>query len=1853
MLPEIKYENTMLRKIKFLSLIIMGLLFCSLRLFAQTGNGSISGRITDANTGEPLEGIKVKAEIWHPFYSQEAETGADGRYTIGNLVAGLYTVFTINDQFHIDEYYNNTIDSDLATKIKVNTGQHVDDINFDLGSGGKIRGKVTVIYTQNPVEGVGIHIINRYTHTVHSRVTTGEDGWYVSNALPAGDYIVKCVASNRGYVSVFYNKTRFRNDASTVSVEPMESRHGINFQLEHGADITGHVYSEDGIPIENAWVVVLQPQDSVWASQAYTDANGYYKAMGLASDNYVVQVLDADSWMYRNEYYQGKSNFGDATPVSVNYPIEKSGIDFYLKKVITDSIANSAISAVVSDKYPGSSLTLANVGGLSNTSEDDGAALLFGYPRSDMSFTTLQIDGRNIRFGSEDGNNLQPPVKSADEKVISRQWQFEQVRMIQNIKLVKSEWSLNKNEDTIELEYFVINEDPVNEYYIGLRILLDTMMGQDDGAPIQVPYYRDYNSANEMLFIAPHIPPWWTAIGKDEDSGEIIFAAQGTVKGYGATAPDRMAIANWQEWDVDPWQYDVNPDKLINDSAIYLWWEPQLIAAGDTLHAKTFYGLGEDTPDYEPPYLVSFSPKDESQENPVSAAIRIQIEDRQSAIDTTSIHAFVNNQPVHRHIISEDMKRVIVELVPNFDFKCNQTINVRLDPVRDLAEEANEMPTPVEFSFSIVEDAEPPQVIGHSPEDRQINVSSSASISVQLRDNLAGIDPDSLQLLVNDAQVSFTRQGDNLNTTLLYQPQQSWKSDSKISVKVQASDLADPANRMAPYEFSFFTYEPDTEAPYVENFFPANGSQNIVPNTPVSVNVCDLTPGVDASTIKLGVNGKPVGIQVTGTPDNYKVTYTPEKPFRYNEIVQLALDAADLEVESNKMQTAEWQFSIQRDDTPPVVSDFSPAPSDSNQSIHVPIHFRLKDALAGIDPQSILLKVDEKIVEVEIDSSNYRDVEVLFDHNEPFKTLATVNVTISAQDRAVPPNKMDDFSYWFTTMHEIDREPPLVSQQNPAPGDTITDFNSAISFHLIDRGSGVDAASIQLLVNGASADFSLSGAQYDYLVEHTPEKSFTFNEICDVAIEARDLADTVNIMETVHYRFYTPVDKKAPIVLRTIPENGGIGVLRQPQIQIFLRDEVAGVDTSSVQLKINDILVTPNFDSTLNNLIVSYQPEQPFEKGETVDISLIAKDLSYPPNQMDEPYRFNFQIIGDNVEDTMSPYTTIHIPERNSEDLPITQKISIQIHDDLSGVDKSSIRMLVNSALVHPKITGNLNNMLVTLDSVWQYNDSIHVEIRAQDLATTPNVMMPDQYFLKFKVDDKPPKIFDRSPVADVTEVYRNTAIQFTLEDNLSGIDSTSIQLFINNEEKQGFKIEGDSTAYNVTYQPPEPFGLNERVEVGVIAADMARPANRMEMDVWHFTTQSVLDTLPPYTLGHKPGRYESNVHLDAGFSVQIVDRGVGVNKDSIRVLMNNVEIEPEISGTPNQIQVKYQPPVRFIYNDTVWIKIYAMDLVENPNVMPVDEYYFTTQRDTDPPFVVDLIPADGTEFVSPNSIISFCIQDYGAGVDKNSIALNLQGHAVQPVITGDSSRYCVTYRPENPFAKGETVSLMINVRDLSHPANQMQPFQYSFKIQDELPDLELKEFYAIPDKNIKMNDPVQLVLKVQNGPTAINHPFSITISEDELKINNQDTVIQKLSADTLITIIKTARFEKGTHYLKAIVDSHEEIQESNEVNNLKEVKILVEAGRFHVRPNPFTPNGDGFNDDARFIFSQLELNNPELKLYNITQKNIKTLRYQSNNEFVWDGRDELGSLLPPGIYLYLLEDNNRIVAKGYVVLAR
>jgi hypothetical protein len=229
---------------------------------------------------------------------------------------------------------------------------------------------------------------------------------------------------------------------------------------------------------------------------------------------------------------------------------------------------------------------------------DENKPLIYGGHNPWTSYTTVQVDRTNFVFGGPTetragrsgryGRVVSPPAVVGNE--IHTVCDLDGIQVQQVLGFTKS--PTTGLADTARIEYTIKNTSERSRQ-VGLRIVLDTMLGANDGAPFRV---EEAEVLTDRLYRAAQMPAFWQAF---DSLGDPQVMAQGTLKGGDVTIPDLAFFTNWGSLADSPWDFDVQPARDFTrkgefelDSALAVRWEPAFLAPGEERVYVAYYGLG-------------------------------------------------------------------------------------------------------------------------------------------------------------------------------------------------------------------------------------------------------------------------------------------------------------------------------------------------------------------------------------------------------------------------------------------------------------------------------------------------------------------------------------------------------------------------------------------------------------------------------------------------------------------------------------------------------------------------------------------------------------------------------------------------------------------------------------------------------------------------------------------------------------------------------------------------------------------------------------------------------------------------------------------------------------------------------------------------------------------------------------------------------------------------------------------------------------------------------------------------------------------------------------------------------------
>ena len=237
--------------------------------------------------------------------------------------------------------------------------------------------------------------------------------------------------------------------------------------------------------------------------------------------------------------------------------------------------------------------TIGTTGGNPFVNSDNNKKLTYGHPSSDTSYTTIFTDGKSNIYGNS-GFVTAPYISGKSNISVAK---YGDIEVKQTLSIVKN--AATGREDVIEIKYTVKNNSNVIKP-VGVRVMLDTMLGSNDAAPFRIPNIGEVTTERE--FIGNDIPRYFQAFDSLSQPNVVSYGnfLSGSIR------PDKVQFVNWRNIFDKQWDYKVKLGQSNGDSAVCVIWDRNIPAGKEEVYI-TRYGLSELVQDLTPPLEVTLS----------------------------------------------------------------------------------------------------------------------------------------------------------------------------------------------------------------------------------------------------------------------------------------------------------------------------------------------------------------------------------------------------------------------------------------------------------------------------------------------------------------------------------------------------------------------------------------------------------------------------------------------------------------------------------------------------------------------------------------------------------------------------------------------------------------------------------------------------------------------------------------------------------------------------------------------------------------------------------------------------------------------------------------------------------------------------------------------------------------------------------------------------------------------------------------------------------------------------------------------------------------------------------------------
>ncbi|MEH7320268.1 carboxypeptidase regulatory-like domain-containing protein, partial [Priestia megaterium] len=241
--------------------------------FALTSNpASLSGIVTDAQTGSPLAGALVQVFVVGTTIPVKSTlTDGTGQYLISGLEEGEYRVVISADNYGTQPF-----------RVVLTPGEQ-EILNAALTPNpATIQGTVTDAQTGTPISGAGVVTVIAGSGIIIASTQTDLNGNYIITGLSPGSYDVVFSANN------------FASQTSTVHLTPNEIEIVNAALTPDPATVSGRVVNvETSIPIANALIQAFTTEGT-FVTSTLTDVDGQYTLTGLPEGTFTISASVTD-----------------------------------------------------------------------------------------------------------------------------------------------------------------------------------------------------------------------------------------------------------------------------------------------------------------------------------------------------------------------------------------------------------------------------------------------------------------------------------------------------------------------------------------------------------------------------------------------------------------------------------------------------------------------------------------------------------------------------------------------------------------------------------------------------------------------------------------------------------------------------------------------------------------------------------------------------------------------------------------------------------------------------------------------------------------------------------------------------------------------------------------------------------------------------------------------------------------------------------------------------------------------------------------------------------------------------------------------------------------------------------------------------------------------------------------------------------------------------------------------------------------------------------------------------------------------------------------------------------------------
>jgi len=536
-----------------------------------------------------------------------------------------------------------------------------------------------------------------------------------------------------------------------------------------------------------------------------------------------------------------------------------------------------------------------------------------------------------------------------------------------------------------------------------------------------------------------------------------------------------------------------------------------------------------------------------------------------------------------------------------------------------------------------------------------------------------------------------------------------------------------------------------------------------------------------------------------------------------------------------------------------------------------------------------------------------------------------------------------------------------------------------------------------------------------------------------------------------------------------------------------------------------------------------------------------------------------------------------------------------------------------------------------------------------------------------FIIDSSAPQIisiFPQNPISALSEIrveYNDVGSGLNLWENYPYPPTGSyIEIFTPTGSSQKLLLSKSKTTSTIAIAdvPSSLLSSDGVYNLGIYLVDKAANST--------FTsTAFILDTTAPYIVSYSPSSTLINYTITQ-IQVIVRDDGVGLTlTDTAKTFLKLSTSSGDVTGTtytyqstsPNSATLILNIPATYVWQEgEYFLTVRATDRLEIPYINTIKFVLDTTT-----PKIISVSPSGN---VSKVENIKVTYEETGSGVDFDKSQVNLgtpNGNVTIPFDkTQSTSSILIAPVSEDILAKDGNYNVSITLYDV---AGNVTSTTTAFVLDRSKPYITK----YLPTKNsIVVIPPSQISIEIKDDTVGID----VTPGKTYLKLKDPSgaeigTYTSQVSSDSLTATlsINTAShtWTNGIHTV--LIKVSDKLGNSlDETYTFTLNQVAQATGDLVVYPEVFSPSKGNLRIDFQFQAVSGNISKVTIEIYSLNGALVQKIydnnfsSPQAQDTVTWNGKDNLGRLLPNGYYLVktTIQESSgavRIRFKGFVLL--